>query len=177
MFQVLPTTTTTTTTINTTITTTTMTRVWSNGTTNHHQHQEENPTSSPRDINETDFNLKSEGKHHCQQNGNGQSSDKVNGNHQREERDTGEDGDNERGKGEGKKSFFGLCFSEDLESELAEQSKLALKMIYFFQVLPFYVLQFTSGMALGNIFCFIFCFIGSQGGRELTNKIFSPSGL
>ena len=51
-----------------------------------------------------------------------------------------------------KKSFFGLCFSEDLEKELAEQSKVALKMIYFFQVLPFYILQFTSGMALGNIY-------------------------
>ena len=40
--------------------------------------------------------------------------------------------------------------AKDLEKELAEQSKVALKMIYFFQVLPFYVLQFTSGMALGN---------------------------
>ena len=139
----LPTTTTTT---NTTITIT-MTRVWSNGSTNHHQ--EENLSSSSRDINETDFNLKL----HCQQNG--QNSDKMNGNHQRDERDTAENGDNERGEKEEKKSFFGLCFSEDLESELAEQSKLALKMIYFFQVLPFYVLQFTSGMALGNIFCFV----------------------
>ena len=128
----------------------TMTRVWSNGTTNHHQ--EESLSSTSRDINETDFNLKSEGKH-CQPNG--QSSEKMNGNHGREEHDTAEDGDDERGKKEGKKSFFGLCFSEDLETELAEQSKLALKMIYFFQVLPFYVLQFTSGMALGNIFCFV----------------------
>ena len=135
----------------------TMTRVWSNGTTNHHQ--EENLCSSSRDIHETDFNLKLEGKgkHQCQQNG--QSAEKMNGNHGSDElRDNAEDGENERGK----KSFFGLCFSEDLESELAEQSKLALKMIYFFQVLPFYVLQFTSGMALGNIFCFI----GREGGRQ-----------
>ena len=132
-----------------------MTRVWSNGTTNHHQ--EDNLSSCSREINETDFNLKLEGKPSQQ---NGQSSDKMNGNHQREECDNAEDGDHERGKKERKKSFFGLCFSEDLESELAEQSKLALKMIYFFQVLPFYILQFTSGMALGNIFCFIFCFTG-----------------
>ena len=149
-----------------------MTRVWSNGTTHHHQ--EETLSASARDVNETDFNLKLEGKH-CQQNG--QNSDKVNGNHQREETDNVEDGEeDERGKKEGKKSFFGLCFSEDLESELAEQSKLALKMIYFFQVLPFYILQFTSGMALGNIFCFIFSFTGREGEREPTNQIFSPSG-
>lgn len=133
-----------------------MTRVWSNGTTNHHQ--EENLCSSSRDVNETDFNLKLEEKNHCQQQ-NGHSAEKMNGQHGRDElRDNAEDGDNERGK----KSFFGLCFSEDLESELAEQSKLALKMIYFFQVLPFYILQFTSGMALGNIFCFIV----REGGRQ-----------
>ena len=139
-----------------------MTRVWSNGTTHHHP--EENLSASSRDINETDFNLKLEGKPSQQ---NGQNSDKVNGNHQREEADNAEDEEeDERGKKEGKKSFFGLCFSEDLESELAEQSKLALKMIYFFQVLPFYILQFTSGMALGNIFCFIFCFIGSKGAHQ-----------
>ena len=69
---------------------------------------------------------------------------KENGNHGREEQDSQEE-EEERSK-----SFFGICFSEDLEKELAEQSKVALKMIYFFQVLPFYVLQFTSGMALGN---------------------------
>ena len=108
-----------------------MTRVWSNGNT---AHPEET-------VNETDFNIKEEGKILQE---NGQHASKMNGNHPDEEQESEED--EERGK----KSFFGICFSEDLEKELAEQSKLALKMIYFFQVLPFYVLQFTSGMALGN---------------------------
>ena len=78
---------------------TTMTRVWSNGTTNHHQ--EEALSSCSREVNETDFNLKLEGKPSQQ---NGQSSDKMNGNHGREECDNAEDGDHERRK----KSFFGL---------------------------------------------------------------------
>ena len=83
------------------------------------------------------------GKH---QRENGQQTTKMNGHSESD--DTEHQGEEEEQK---KKSFFGLCFSEDLEKELAEQSKLALKMIYFFQVLPFYVLQFTSGMALGKI--------------------------
>jgi|LakMenEpi03Aug12_release.lakeMendotaPanAssembly.Ray.scaffolds.fasta_scaffold826679_1 hypothetical protein len=37
--------------------------------------------------------------------------------------------------------------SEDLK----KQSKLMLKMIYFFQVLPFYLLQFCSGMGVGEL--------------------------
>ena len=49
-----------------------------------------------------------------------------------------------------KAAFLGIKFDKDLEKELAEQSMLMLKMIYFFQVLPFYILQFTSGMALGK---------------------------
>ena len=71
----------------------------------------------------------------------------------RDESDKAEDMKYDRGMKEENRSFFGLCFSEDME-ELAEQSKLALKMIYFVQVLPFYVLHFVSGMALGNIICF-----------------------
>ncbi len=47
-------------------------------------------------------------------------------------------------------SLYGLCFGQDPEKDIAEQSKVILNMIYFFQVLPFYILQFTSGMALGN---------------------------
>ena len=46
-------------------------------------------------------------------------------------------------------SLYGLCFGHDPEKDIAEQSKVILNMIYFFQVLPFYILQFTSGMALG----------------------------
>ena len=48
-------------------------------------------------------------------------------------------------------SLYGLCFGHDPEKDIAEQSKVILNMIYFFQVLPFYILQFTSGMALGKI--------------------------
>ena len=47
-------------------------------------------------------------------------------------------------------SIYGLCFGQDPEKDIAEQSKIILNMIYFFQVLPFYILQFTSGMALGK---------------------------
>jgi hypothetical protein len=39
-----------------------------------------------------------------------------------------------------------LWRSEDLK----QQSRLMLKMIYFFQVLPFYLLQFCSGMGVGK---------------------------
>ena len=51
---------------------------------------------------------------------------------------------------EKKASLYGLCFGQDPEKDIAEQSKVILNMIYFFQVLPFYILQFTSGMALGK---------------------------
>jgi hypothetical protein len=34
--------------------------------------------------------------------------------------------------------------------DLKKRSKLMLKMIYFFQVLPFYLLQFCSGMGVGE---------------------------
>ena len=47
-------------------------------------------------------------------------------------------------------SLSSLCFGQDPEKDIAEQSKIILNMIYFFQVLPFYILQFTSGIALGK---------------------------
>ena len=40
------------------------------------------------------------------------------------------DDDNDENK---KKSFFRLCCSENLEKDIAEQSKVMLNMIYFFQ--------------------------------------------
>ena len=116
----------------------TMTRVWSNGT---KQEEETGGCSAPVTPSEADFNMKEAAKH---QGENGQQA-------RSEDRHTEEEEEEEKEEKE-KKSFFGLCFSEDLEKELAEQSKVALKMIYFFQVLPFYILQFTSGMALGNIY-------------------------
>ena len=77
--------------------------------------------------------------------------DKVNGSNgfKKDQHFNNEDMDKEEEEKTEKKSFFRLCFSETLEKDLAEQSKVVLKMIYFFQVLPFYILQFTSGMALG----------------------------
>ena len=63
------------------------------------------------------------------------------------------------------KTFKNLCEDRDLNGKsgevdsnsekgdcdtLKEKSKSLLQMIYFFQVLPFYILQFTSGMALGE---------------------------
>ena len=56
---------------------------------------------------------------------------------------------------ENKASLYGLCFGQDPEKDIAEQSKVILNMIYFFQVLPFYILQFTSGMALGKKTIFV----------------------
>jgi len=38
---------------------------------------------------------------------------------------------------------------EFTEEEFKRKSKLVLKMIYFFQVLPFYVLQFCTGLSIG----------------------------
>ena len=112
-----------------------MTRVWNNG--NNHQ-DKQNGSFNPEDLSETKFNLK--------ENRNGKEAKYYqNGKSLDDDEDTA---DSEPKKT--KKGFFHLCCSETLEKDLAEQSKTMLNMIYFFQILPFYILQFTSGMALGK---------------------------
>ena len=111
-----------------------MTRVWNNG--NHNQQENGHVKNDP----ETKFNLKE-----THLNGNNyHKSEHTNGNVE-------EHYENDNNSETKKKSFFSLCCSENLEKDLAEQSKVMLNMIYFFQILPFYILQFTSGMALGKI--------------------------
>jgi len=44
---------------------------------------------------------------------------------------------------------------QERSEDFKKQSKLMLKMIYFFQVLPFYLLQFCSGMGVGEFVQYI----------------------
>lgn len=113
-----------------------MTRVWSNASNGNDHRNGNHDTWSETNVDEKNGRISTV-------------HDKVNGkNGFKKDYQVDEDVDKEEGETE-KKSFFRLCFSETLEKDLAEQSKVVLKMIYFFQVLPFYILQFTSGMALG----------------------------
>ena len=118
-----------------------MTRVWNNG--NNHQ-DKQNGTFNPEDLSETKFNLK-ENRNGMGANNGKEAKYYQNGKSLDDDEDTT---DSEPKKT--KKGFFHLCCSETLEKDLAEQSKTMLNMIYFFQILPFYILQFTSGMALGK---------------------------
>ena len=45
------------------------------------------------------------------------------------------------------------------EKDFKKRSKVVLKMIYFFQVLPFYIMQFCSGMSVGKDFWPSFYFL------------------
>ena len=109
-----------------------MTKVWNNG--KHHDSAEK--TNHDDTFSETNIDMKE-----------GEWTDKAK--HQNGVNVNNEECEDEEVK---KKSFFRLCCSENLEKDLAEQSKVMLNMIYFFQILPFYILQFTSGMALGKLF-------------------------
>ena len=115
-----------------------MTRVWNNG-----KHQENGcKRNGNHDLySETNVDMK-DGEIKL----NANNCNKLNKEQLDDEYDETDD-DNEENK---KKSFFRLCCSETLEKDLTEQSKVMLNMIYFFQILPFYILQFTSGMALGK---------------------------
>ena len=119
-----------------------MTRVWSNGTNQQENKENRNGNNSWSETNLDDKNTRISSLH-----------EKVNGNQDYNKNHQLIDDvekDEEEEEDEEKKSFFRLCCSETLEKDLAEQSKVVLNMIYFFQVLPFYILQFTSGMALGE---------------------------
>ena len=115
-----------------------MTRVWSNASNGNDHRNGNHDTWSETNVDEKNGKISTV-------------HDKVNGSNgfKKDQHFKNEDVDKEEEEKTEKKSFFRLCFSETLEKDLAEQSKVVLKMIYFFQVLPFYILQFTSGMALG----------------------------
>ena len=115
-----------------------MTRVWSNASNGNDHRNGNHDTWSETNVDEKNGKISTV-------------HDKVNGSNgfKKDQDFNHEDVDKEEEEKTEKKSFFRLCFSETLEKDLAEQSKVVLKMIYFFQVLPFYILQFTSGMALG----------------------------
>ena len=133
-----------------------MTRVWTQ-----ENRDEDNNINNDRynsELSETDFNTTEVAEGHSDDkaegydeklhylNGNEKHFEHINnGGHKNDENEPAE-------KSENGDSFFGLHWDKDLEKELAEQSKMMLKMIYFFQVLPFYILQFTSGMALGKTY-------------------------
>ena len=128
-----------------------MTRIWTNF--NHQPNNNQNISENTQnEVYETDFGQTEEetkdennGKHENDKlgylNGNEKHFTKLNG-HQNEETDESSSQRNQ--------TCFGFLWNKDKEKEFTEQSKLVLKMIYFFQVLPFYLLQFTSGMALGR---------------------------
>ena len=133
-----------------------MTRVWTNG----HRHQQyengditENGYNS--ELSETDFNTTEATEEHSDDKAEGfdEKLHYLNGN-EKNFKNISNGGqintENNAEKSDSREAFLGLHWDKGLENELAEQSKMMLKMIYFFQVLPFYILQFTSGMALGK---------------------------
>ena len=136
-----------------------MTRVWTNVTHSENRTPLQNGNHPQGEMLETNFNSSETAQGHS--NDTSEVYDKklqyLNGNEKHFESIhnsrhlNGINDESEKVDGKKSDSFFGLHWDKDLEKELAEQSRLMLKMIYFFQVLPFYILQFTSGMALGTV--------------------------
>ena len=139
-----------------------MTRVWTNEN-RRDERSDINNDSSYSEVSETDFNATEIAEGHSDDKTEGRDAKLhyLNGNEKHFENINklktngkgvnsvnGEPG--QKDKSENGETYLGFRWDKDLEKELAEQSKLMLKMIYFFQVLPFYILQFTSGMALGK---------------------------
>ena len=131
-----------------------MTRVWANG-----QRYEENGNNHENgynsELSETDFNTTEAVEGHSDDKAEGfdEKLHYLNGNEKNFQHMTNGGHINDEidaEKSEVGDTFLGIHWDKGLENELAEQSKMMLKMIYFFQVLPFYILQFTSGMALGK---------------------------